>query len=320
MKVDESYFVGETTEFAIGSISTGSWRVSVAATGVQPYRLFDGLIHRTRSIVGIVRFGLRSEKSWTLSIGRRDAWGERDVLERVHPSRSDAMRCAEWALEFLDPKSPLSVGVVYGYDGVRRRSAKTSDGDESVVDAVRRFREAGWFSWCGRASDSEVAGRLADAWQARDWRPWELRGPDVDLCLLVLDSHRSWCGTMVSVDDGCDLALSLSVVALTQRGEGTLMVSGLKQDKNRASGDVVVDFDLDGSHVSFAAPAPSHYPNPAIVAEVNRLLPPQLGRLWYVESGPSIGVVTRATEEERQLLHSVSELRLTPDPPPLWEG
>jgi HEAT repeats len=187
-----------------------------------------------------------------------------------------------------------------------------------LVAAVDVLRAAGWFEAVKFASpDLARAARAA-------WRRYE--GSDIPSApgemfwrLLVLDAGRTWSDDVdagVRPYDGIYKHLVGEVSYV--RGKALGWLRDAEEDWASRPGDLVLSFRSRGGRHRLVIPSPGRYLSAALFTGLNELAQADDPRMWFVDQGPPIAIVTRATAAERAALQAVTGLRLDPDPPLWW--
>ncbi len=187
-----------------------------------------------------------------------------------------------------------------------------------LIAAVEVFRAAGWFETV-RRSTSQLAQGLQAAWR-------EYQGADLPLdparlygCVLMLDNGRTWSDDVdagVQPGDGIYGHLVDEVSAIRGKALGRLWSQ--EEDWTSRPGDLTLSVRMKGGKREIVIPAPGPYLSAAVFTGLNDLTPADGPRLWFVDRGPPVAMVTRATSEERAGLQDATGLRLDSEPPSWW--
>lgn len=226
-----------------------------------------------------------------------------------------------WELPEESPPVPLPG---YSCDLVRLIDAGPEDPAPSpaVLEAVRAFRLAGWFQSERARSDASLAAALAATYR-KEWG-WGLderfgHESQVDERLVALDGERS-----ITLDSEANPLPGNTVYAsvlsvLADISGGAYVIDHLDEDWGTlAPEEIVVSFALNGERHEFSLLDTGVWLNPSVFTELNALLPAFGPRYWFVDTGGQDGVVTRATNTERQALQTLRPISLSPEPPGWW--
>jgi len=196
------------------------------------------------------------------------------------------------------------------------------DPSMAVVEAVTAFQRAGWFQAEKQRSVTSLAAALTATYRMM-WG-WEvderLRQIDeIDKRLIILDGKRTiFLDSDAGVTPGYMVYRAvLSVLAKLSGGAYVILRS--KEDWEASPGHVEVSFLLNGDRHSFSLLDTGRWLNPAVVTELNGLLPAQGPRYWFIDTGGQMGAITRATKDERQVLEALRPISLSAEPPDWWQ-
>ena len=76
------------------------YRLRLARTGIHR-RIFAAPINNLVNNLSWIRYPLRGERTWTLTVVHRGEWGDETLLEEVFPNRSEGAVRAEGLIELL---------------------------------------------------------------------------------------------------------------------------------------------------------------------------------------------------------------------------
>ncbi|HTT92194.1 MAG TPA: hypothetical protein VMF65_21755, partial [Acidimicrobiales bacterium] len=190
-----------------------------------------------------------------------------------------------------------------------------------VIEAVAAFRRAGWFQREKDRSDADLAMALNASCLA--FWGWGLderlaRADDLDQRLICLDGERTiFLDSDAGVRPGY-MAYRAVLNVLAKLSGGAYVVSRVKEDWDSDPDRVNVSFLLNGTQCSFSLLDMGRFLDPALVPELNRLLPVSGPHYWFVDNGGSTCPITRATDQERRTLEGVRPVVLSPEPPTWW--
>ncbi len=91
-----------------------------------------------------------------------------------------------------------------------------------------------------------------------------------------------------------------------------------EEDWHSRPGDLVLSFSWGRRKHRLLIPRPGPYLSPALITGLNQSLPADGQRLWFLDHGPPLAIVTRATAAERAALRELTGIRLDPGPPAWW--
>ena len=187
-----------------------------------------------------------------------------------------------------------------------------------LVAAVEKFRAAGWFETVKRGA-SQLAQGLQAAWREYEGEDLPLDPSRLYGCVLLLDNGRTWSDDVdagVRAGDGIYDELMEEVSAIRGKVLGRLW--NVAEDWASRPGDLVLSLRMKGGKAQILIPAPGPYLSAAAFTGLNDLTPADGPRLWFVDQGAPVAVVTRATSQERAALQDATGLRLDPEPPSWW--
>jgi hypothetical protein len=187
-----------------------------------------------------------------------------------------------------------------------------------VTAAVAAYRAAGWFETVKR--DTEQLARAVPV----TWRHYEHEDIAADPAqlhrhVLMLDSGRTWSDDVeagVQPGDGNHAQLLEAVSHI--RGKELDTIWDPEEDWAIRPGDLLLTVRTRRGKKKLLVPAPGQYLSAAVFTGLNDLSPTGGPRLWFVDQGPPVAIVTRATAAERAALQDVTGLRLDPEPPLWW--
>jgi hypothetical protein len=137
--------------------------------------------------------------------------------------------------------------------------------------------------------------------------------------LLLLDSGRTWSEDIDADALPEDAVHEQTLWAIEKiGGKGFGGLRDAEEHWAAAAGDVELSFWWGRRQHRLQLPAPGRHLSPALITGLNDLIPAGRPRLWSVDHGPPVAIVTRATDAERDALEQVTGLRLDPDPPAWW--
>jgi hypothetical protein len=209
-----------------------------------------------------------------------------------------------------------------GLIGVRRSVGMPSRSDPpaapELVTAMEQLRLAGWFEGAKRQTPV-LASTARASWQAFEHEDIPLDPAQLFWRLLVLDSGRTWSDDIdaaIQPSDGIYAHLVDEISAIRGKALGRLWDASEHWDSD--SGDLLLSLRMRAGKRQLTIPSPGRYISAALFTGLNELGPPDGPRLWFVDQGPPLGIVTRATAEERAALQDATGLRLDADPPSWW--
>jgi hypothetical protein len=189
---------------------------------------------------------------------------------------------------------------------------------EQLTAMAAAFRQAGWFGAC-KLSTADLARAAASAWRAQEHEDIPMSAAEIGWRLLLLDGDRTWsedtdAGTQPG--DGIYPATVQAIGLIGGKELGTLWDPA--EDWSSRPGDLLLSFRSRGGRHRLLIPAPGTYLSPALITGLNGLLPADGPRLWFLNRGQPVAIVTRATAGERALLEELTGVRLDGDPPGWW--
>jgi hypothetical protein len=187
-----------------------------------------------------------------------------------------------------------------------------------LAAAVDVLRAAGWFE-AKRSSSADLARAAQAAWRRYEGSDITAAPGQIYARLVMLDASRSWSDDVdAAVQPGDDLYTHL--VSEVSRIRGKALGSLWDTDEDWASrpGDLLLSFRSRRGKHRLVIPSPGRYLSAALFTALNELTQADQPRLWFVDQGPPVGVVTRATLAERGALQDATGLRLDAGPPDWW--
>ena len=189
-----------------------------------------------------------------------------------------------------------------------------------VEKAVARLRAIGWYgSW--KHSDEELARAVCTAWHLATGRSLPSDPEMVWTCLLLMDSERTWFEdvdvNLRGIGDQLYGSMAFALEGIGGRGFGGF--SDPEEDWRSTPG--IVEFSVRWRRKlrHFRIPQTSDgLLHPCLSQEINALLPEDGPRLFFLDIGPTVAVVVRLSEEERQQLRALTHLDLLDGPPSWW--
>jgi hypothetical protein len=186
--------------------------------------------------------------------------------------------------------------------------------DAGTVEVVAAYRRAGWLAGLGPSDRVAADALVAAVTPVWGWPP----AIGVDQAALLADAERTW-----SDDVECDLepgaGIYVTVVAELCRLLGApIDPAGIEEDWDSVPGTVVVTVRSLRPAVVCRVPATAEILHPAIVDDLNHAFRGGERRLWHVDTGGQMAVITRATAAERAALEAARPVRLTEGAPGWW--
>jgi hypothetical protein len=195
-------------------------------------------------------------------------------------------------------------------------------GPGELVDAVAAFRQAGWFETT-RLSSSDLARAARAAWLAYEHEDIPLTAAEPCWRLLVLDGGRTWSEDVnadVRPGDAIHIETMFALEGIGAPGFGAF--ADPEEDWASRPGDVLLTFRWRRRPCELLIPSPGQHLSAALITGLNGILmaqpQPQRQRLWFLDRGPPLAIVTRATAEERDALELCTGIQLSLDPPAWW--
>ena len=187
-----------------------------------------------------------------------------------------------------------------------------------LVDAVAAFRRAGWFER-PRLEPPRLARAARAAWRMFEREDIPLARDQMAWRLLLLDTHRTWSEDADAGIEPGDGIYGLTLFALEGiGGKGFGHFYDPEEDWHSRPGDLVLSFSWGRRKHRLLIPRPGPYLSPALITGLNQSLPADGQRLWFLDHGPPLAIVTRATAAERAALREFTGIRLDPGPPAWW--
>lgn len=240
-------------------------------------------------------------------------WYGRTLLRSYERAAHGAVG-ADVAEEFPD----LHTQRGYPRRGISRPVRSTPAAPAELVAAVAMMQDAGWFD-AVKFSTQDLARAAQAAWRSYEREDIPLAAAEMYWRLLILDSDRTWSDDVdAGVRPGDGIYTHLLDEVSRIRGEALGWLRDASEDWESRPGDLLLSFRSKGGRHQLLIPSPGQYLSPAMVTGLNDLAGADGPRLWFVDAGPPIAIVTRATAAERAALESGTGLRLDPDPPSWW--
>jgi hypothetical protein len=204
------------------------------------------------------------------------------------------------------------------------RSKGTLPPRADLLEAVGALRPIGWFAdW--RGSTEDLATAVQRQWQLTTGRELPLDPHERWWSLVIADGGRAW---VQDVDAGIASASTqtyMSVLAaigqIGGRAFGSIGDPGdvLFEQWRPETDEVVIAFRWRRKRREMVFPRPMDgLLSPQLFVAFNSLLAPDEPRLFFADHGPTIGIVVRATEQERSAFHELSAIELRESPPAWW--
>lgn len=188
-----------------------------------------------------------------------------------------------------------------------------------LAAAVAAFQEAGWFEK-SKLAPADLARAVRAAWQHFEREDFPLTPAEMHWRLLVLDVSRTWSEDVdagVRPGDGLHEETLFALDGITGKGFGRFY--DVVEDWQSKRGDLLLRFGWGRRFYQVPIPAPGRFLSPALFTGLNALRPADgKQRLWFFDHGAPLGIVTRATEAERDTLARLTGVRLEPQPPAWW--
>jgi hypothetical protein len=188
----------------------------------------------------------------------------------------------------------------------------------ALVAPVDVLRAAGWFA-AKRSSSADLARAAQAAWRRYEGSDISSAPSEIYGRLLVLDASRSWSDDVdaaVRPADGIYTHLVSEVSRIRGKALGSLWDT--EEDWASSPGDLLLSFRSRRGKHRLSIPSPGRYLSAALFTGLNELAQADQPRLWFIDGGAPVGVVTRATLAERAALQDATGLRLDTDPPDWW--
>jgi hypothetical protein len=137
--------------------------------------------------------------------------------------------------------------------------------------------------------------------------------------MLLLDGGRTWSEDAeagIQPGDGV-----YSAIAESLSHAGLKAIRGLhntEEDWTSAPGDLLLTLLAQRGKPQIFIPSPAPYISAALFTGLNELLTDEGPRLWFFDHDSRLGIVTRATQAERDALLNLTGIRLDRDPPAWW--
>jgi hypothetical protein len=233
-------------------------------------------------------------------------------------------RCVERAVHgppvtrVFDAFPDVQSDLAYPRLTISRPKRSDPPAPDALVAAAEKFRQAGWFDSV-KFSSADVARAAQNAWRTFEGEDIPAEPAEIYWRLLLLDGGRTWSEDVdagIQPGDGVYEAIAESL-----SHAGVKAIRGLYDaDEDWAStpGDLSLALPAQRGKPKILIPAPAPYISAALFTGLNELLPDDGPRLWFFDHGPPIGIVTRATEAERDALELLTGIRLDRDPPAWW--
>jgi HEAT repeats/Domain of unknown function (DUF4304) len=187
-----------------------------------------------------------------------------------------------------------------------------------LVAAVAELRAAGWFETV-KFSSPDLARAAQAAWRFYEGSDIPSAAAEMYWRLLILDASRTWSD---DVDAGVRPTDGIYEIVVREasriRGKTLGRLWSAAEDWASRPGDLLLSFRSRRGKQRLLIPSPGPYLSAALFTGLNELAQADEPRLWFVDQGPPVGIVTRATAAERAALQGATGLRLDPDPPHWW--
>ena len=187
-----------------------------------------------------------------------------------------------------------------------------------LIEAAEKFQQAGWFESV-KLSPAELARAAQAAWRTSERVDIPDDPAEMHWRLLLLDGGRTWSEDVeagIRSGDGVYQAIAESL-----SHSGLKAVRGLyntEEDWTSAPGDLRLMLLAQRGKPKVVIPSPAPCISAALFTGLNRLVPDDGPRLWFFDHGPPLGIVTRATQAERDALERLTGISLDPNPPAWW--
>jgi hypothetical protein len=187
-----------------------------------------------------------------------------------------------------------------------------------LVTALDNLRAAGWFETVKRGS-AQLARLVQASWRIYEGEDLPLDAAELYGRLLMLDSSRTWSDDVdAGVQPGDGIYGHLLEEVSHIRGKALGRLWDQQEDWASRPGDLLLRFRTREGKRQLLIPSPGRHLSAALFTGLNDLGPGESPRLWFVDQGPPVAIVTRATSAERAALEDSTGLRLDPDPPQWW--
>jgi hypothetical protein len=252
------------------------------------------------------------------------ARGERGRSLRLRQSRI-LVDCYTQAVTGIAPKSiesqfPEQRYRTFSRFKVSKPGRTAPPAPQNLVDAISSLRSIGWYErW--KHTDVSLAQALGAGWLYATGRKFPEDEEQLWLCLLLMDSDRTWFEdvdmAIQGVGDRLYFLTLFSIGSIGGRGFGGF--SDPEEDWDSEPGSVIVTVRWRRKKHRLVIPVtPDGVLHPKVFTELNGLLPDDQPRLWFADHGPTVGIVVRATEEERDALRELTGISLSAGPPDWW--
>jgi HEAT repeats len=207
--------------------------------------------------------------------------------------------------------------------GLPRRAISRPDRSDpaapaELVTAVDVLRAAGWFE-DAKSSGADLARAAQVAWLRYEGSDISSAPGELYQRLLVLDASRTWSDDVdAGVRPGDRIYPHLVGEVSHIRGKTLGWLRDAEEDWASRPGDLLLSFRSRRGKHRLIIPSPGQYLSAALFTGLNELAQADQPRLWFVDQGPPIGIVTRATVTERVAVQAATGLRLDADPPHWW--
>jgi HEAT repeats len=187
-----------------------------------------------------------------------------------------------------------------------------------LVVAAGVLRAAGWFE-DKRLGSADLARSARAAWRRYEGSDIASGPDEMYWRLLVLDAGRTWSDDVdAGVRPGDRIYTHLAREVSGIRGKAAGWVGDIEEDWTSRPGDLLLSLRFRRGKHQLVIPSPGRYLSAALFTGLNELAQADEPRLWFVDQGPPVGIVTRATAAERAALQAATGLRLDADPPRWW--
>ena len=203
---------------------------------------------------------------------------------------------------------------------VKRPGRAAPEPPQNLVDAVSRLRSIGLYEkW--KYTDVALAQALSSGWLHATGRTLPGDQEQLWLCLILMDGDRTWFEdvdmAIQGVGDRMYFLTLFSLESIGGRGFGGF--SDPEEDWDAEPGSVIVTVRWRRKKHRFTIPVtPDGVLHPKLFTELNAFLPDDGPRLWFADRGPTVGIVVRATDGERDALCELTGISLSEEPPEWW--
>lgn len=187
-----------------------------------------------------------------------------------------------------------------------------------LTEAAERFQRAGWFESI-KLGPADLARALQSAWRRYEGEDITSDSAHPHSRILLLDGGRTWSEDVDAGIEHGDRIYGAVAECLSHVGlKAIRSLHNTEEDWASRPGELLLTLTAMRGQPEVAIPSPTPYISAALFTGLNQLLPDEGPRLWFFDHGSPLGIVTRATQAERDALENLTGITLHRDPPGWW--